>query len=159
MPESTPLVTDLQGAFNAQLNAQITAYKKDPRLLVGEELMWFLTWNAFALEDEIHEAMSETGWKPWATSKHINTDAFHGELVDAFHFFMNLCLASGLTAEELFHLYNKKLMKNIARQREGYDGLNKCPKCRRALDDAATTCNYNADSGRGFCQEVGAFSA
>ena len=157
MSEST-MVTDLQGAFNAQLNAQIAAYKQDPRQLEGKELMWFLTWNCFALEDELHEAMGETGWKPWATSNHLNAEAFHGELVDAFHFFMNLCLASGLTVEKLFEGYNIKLQKNIQRQRDAYDGLNKCPKCRRALDDDATTCNYNKDSGRGFCQEVGAFS-
>lgn len=158
--DAIPVVTDLQGAFNAQLNAQITAYKKNPQELHGEELMWFLTWNSFALEDEIHEAMAETGWKPWATSKHINQEAFHGELVDAFHFFMNLCLASGLTAELLFDGYNKKLAKNIARQREMYDGVStKCPKCKRAMDDAATICSYNVKSGRGFCQEVGAYSA
>lgn len=154
-----PAVTNLAEAFEAQHQAQITAYKKDPAKLEGDELMEFIRWNVLALEDELHEAMGETGWKPWATSSHINREAFHGEMVDAFHFFMNLCLASGLSSARLFELYTEKLKKNIARQEAAYTGLEKCPKCKRALDDASTTCSYNKNSGRGFCQDLGAYSA
>lgn len=151
-------IPDLTAAFTAQHNMQITSYGKDPSTLRGEELMEFIRWNILACEDELHEAMGETGWKPWATSNHMNVDAFHGELVDAFHFFMNLCIASGLTADGLLAGYERKRFKNIARQAAGYDGVaGKCPKCHRALDDPHTECVYSVSSGRGVCQTVGAF--
>lgn len=151
---------DLQAAFLAQLNLQIESYGSDPRELMGDERIDFIRWNVLALEDELHEALAETGWKPWATSRHINTDKFHGELVDAFHFFMNLCLVSGLTADQLLERYFEKRAINAKRQARGYDGVDgKCPKCRRALDDPTVVCKYNKSSGLGWCQDLGAFSS
>lgn len=97
--------------------------------------------NVLACTDELHEALAETGWKPWATSNHINTEAFKSEMVDAWHFFMNLMLHSGMTADDLYQGYIKKNAKNIQRQTEGYDGVStKCPHCKRAYDDSAVEC-------------------
>lgn len=94
-----------------------------------------------ALIDELHEALAEIGWKPWATSNHFNQEAVKGELVDAFHFFMNLCLVSGVSAQDLIDGYTSKSAKNIQRQADGYDGVStKCTVCKRALDDAAVRC-------------------
>jgi dimeric dUTPase (all-alpha-NTP-PPase superfamily) len=96
--------------------------------------------NVLACTDELHEALGETGWKPWATSNHINTAAFHSEMVDAWHFFMNLMLHSGMTADDLYRGYVDKNAKNIKRQADGYDGVStKCPDCKRAYDDDAVT--------------------
>lgn len=104
--------------------------------------------NAFALIAEIMEAVDETGWKPWATSNHIRQPAFNGEMVDAWHFFMNLMLVAnpGRTpselAYELYRGYIAKNTKNAERQAEGYDGVStKCPICGRALDDEGTPCH------------------
>jgi hypothetical protein len=94
-----------------------------------------------AIDDELAEFMGEVGWKPWASSRHINFEAAQGELVDAFHFFMNLAMAVDMTPEMLYEKYKAKRLKNIKRQEEGYDGVaGKCPKCGRALDDDAVTC-------------------
>ncbi len=150
----------LADAFAAQLALQIDAYGADPRDLVEDERIEFIRWNVLALEDELHEALGETGWKPWATSRHVNTDKFHGEMVDAFHFFMNLCLVSGLSAENLLARYAEKREINARRQARGYDGVEgKCPKCRRALDDPHVSCKYNVKTSLGWCSEYGAFSA
>lgn len=158
MSDETP--ADLQAAFAAQLNLQIDSYGANPQELMEADRIEFIRWNVLALEDELHEALAETGWKPWATSRHINTDKFHGELVDAFHFFMNLCLVSGLTADQLLERYFEKRAINAKRQARGYDGVEgKCPKCRRALDDPTVVCKYNAKTGLGWCQDLGAFSA
>ncbi len=101
--------------------------------------------NVLALENEPHEALAETGWKPWATSNHINVERFHGELVDAWHFFMNLMLHSGMTAETLTTLYYAKREINITRQNNGYTGVTeKCPGCKAAYDDPGVKC-YPAD--------------
>lgn len=101
----------------------------------------FIKDMTYALEDELHEFTAEIGWKPWATSRHINTDAAQGELVDAFHFFMNLCMAVDMTPDVLFERYKAKRTKNIKRQEDGYDGVQgKCPGCKRALDDTGVGC-------------------
>lgn len=106
-----------------------------------EERMAAIRENVLACTDELHEAMDETGWKPWATSNHINVEAFHSEMVDAWHFFMNLMLHSGMTSDDLYQGYVKKNAINIKRQADGYDGVStKCPACKRAYDDEAVKC-------------------
>lgn len=132
----------LEEMFKLQEQLQRDAYGISPVDLDPDTRLNFLTTMNLALQDELHEALAETGWKPWATSNHINTEAYKGELVDAWHFFMNLCLASGMTADELYQRYIAKRQKNIKRQEDGYDGVStKCPGCKRALDDDAVECN------------------
>lgn len=138
---------EFRDALRAQYELQLNAYGSDPVELPEHEKIEFIRWNVLALEDELHEALAEVGWKPWATSKHINRDAFKGELVDAFHFLMNLMIVTGIDADEFLAGYREKNLRNAARQAEGYDGVKgKCPGCRRALDDPAVKC-YVYDDG------------
>lgn len=133
--------------FERQDALQIGAYEPhtSPRDFTQEAKIAFIQTNILALTDELHEALGETGWKPWATSKHINVAAYKGELIDAWHFFMNLCIVVGMTPEELYMGYLVKRGKNIKRQEEGYDGVSmKCPGCHRALDDDAVLCCVEA---------------
>lgn len=109
-----------------------------------EERMAYIRFNALALEDELHEALAETGWKPWAKSMHVNEEAYIGELVDVFHFFMNMLLATGATPEFLAERFTEKYFAkqelNAQRQAQGYDGVrDKCPNCKRALDETTLT--------------------
>lgn len=114
----------------------------DIRTLEGEDRTTFIKDMSLALLDEIHEALAEVGWKPWASSRHVNEEAFRGELIDAFHFMMNLFIAAGMEEEDIFEAYMAKRQKNIDRQERGYNGVDgKCPKCKRALDDTAVLCN------------------
>lgn len=137
---------ELSDALEAQWALQVEAYGKDPRKLSDAEKMDWVRWNVLALEDELHEALQETGWKPWATSQHLNQDAFRGELVDALHFFLNLMLAADISAEELLAGYQLKREKNAKRQADGYDGVStKCPACKRALDDDAVLCGVKVE--------------
>lgn len=117
-----------------------------------EERMQAIRDNVLALEDELHEALAETGWKPWASSNHLNTEAFKSEMVDAWHFFMNLMLHSGMTANDLYQGYVKKNAKNIQRQADGYDGVTtKCIHCKRAYDDEAVECLPTTPEGPAWC--------
>jgi hypothetical protein len=117
-----------------------------------EERMAAIRDNVLACTDELHEALAESGWKPWASSNHLNTDAFRAELVDAWHFFMNLMLHSGMTADDLYQGYVTKNRKNILRQAEGYDGVStKCPGCKRAFDDDAVDCMPETFMQAAFC--------
>lgn len=127
--------------YELQRELQAEAYGKDPTELEGDERLQFAKDMHIALTDELHEALGEIGWKPWATSKHFEEDAYKAELVDAWHFFMNLMLVARMTPEDLFQGYTKKRQRNIERQLEGYDGVStKCPYCKRALDDPAVKC-------------------
>jgi hypothetical protein len=132
---------ELRDALADQIALQVQSYGRDPRDLDENERMEWVRWNVLALEDELHEALQETGWKPWATSNHLNRDAFRGELVDAFHFFLNLMAVADIPADELLASYRKKREKNARRQALGYDGVSeKCSECKRALDDDAVLC-------------------
>lgn len=132
---------EFRDAMRDQIDLQITSYGKSPLNLEGDERADFIRCNILALEDELHEALDEVGWKPWATSRHLNREAFKGELVDAFHFFMNLMAVAQIGADELLEGYQAKRLKNAKRQEEGYDGVStKCPGCKRALDDDAVEC-------------------
>lgn len=96
---------------------------------------------ALSLFVEVAEGLGETGWKPWATSNHLNREAFRGEMVDVLKFWMNLCLNAGITPQEIFDGFVSKHYTNMERQRVGYDGVStKCPGCKRAYDDPATRC-------------------
>lgn len=130
-----------QKALDAQHQLQINSFGADPKTLDDESKLEWIRWNMLALMDELHEALAETGWKPWAKSKHVARDAYVSELVDAFHFLMNLMLVVDCDADEFLAKYFEKRGINEARQAAGYDGITgKCPDCKRALDDAAVTC-------------------
>ena len=124
-----------------QHQLQCDSYGADPFTLEGEELMDWIRWNMLACEDELHEALAETGWKPWATSNHVDAKAFVHELVDAWHFFMNLLLCVGCDSSEFYAAYCEKHDLNAKRQADGYDGIaGKCKVCGRALDDPHVKC-------------------
>lgn len=139
----------LQEMFELQGNLQRETYGAHPSDIQESGVdfdeyparIQFIKDMHIAIGDELSEFLGEIGWKPWATSRHINFEAAQGELVDAFHFFMNLCMAVDMTPEMLFEKYKAKRLKNIKRQEEGYDGVStKCPGCKRALDDTGVEC-------------------
>lgn len=143
----------LERMFEAQRLLQVEAYGKDPGEITDPiERIQFIKDMHIALTDELHEALAETGWKPWATSQHVNEEAFKGELIDAWHFFMNLCMVVGMGPDELQDRYMAKRQKNIQRQIDGYDGVStKCPGCGRALDDDAVKCSLTPNKVAAWC--------
>lgn len=131
----------LREMLKAQRALQVGVYAGDPSDFMAEDRVQFIKDMVLALSDELHELLGEVGWKPWATSRHVNREAAVGELIDAWHFFMNLMIVLSVTPDELFERYMEKRQKNIQRQMDGYDGVTgKCPECKRALDDAGVTC-------------------
>jgi|SRR3954462_4755513 hypothetical protein len=112
----------------------------------AESRLAYLRIQVLACTDELHEALAETGWKPWATSNHINGPEAFAELRDAWQFLMNAMMAvTGDTPEELasrlYHEHQRKVLKNLERHSKGYDGVTgKCPFCHRAYDDSGVSC-------------------
>lgn len=126
--------------FNAMDNAKLTEY---------------IRLNTLALTDELHEALNETHWKPWASSPpgFRDRDKFVGELIDAIHFLVNLCLAARMTPDELIDAFAGKNKVNHKRQDEGYSGNEKCdgPDCGRALDEPDVVSSIRLGTGERFC--------
>lgn len=101
-----------------------------------------------ACTDELHEALQEVSWKPWTHGgKTMNRDAYVKELIDAFHFLMNLFLVAGATPQEIHSKYLAKNKVNHQRQDDGYDGKEKCSYCHRELENSFQIIEY----GEMFC--------
>lgn len=147
-----------QDRFQLMLEMQLELQQKhmkdgNPQQLVGDDMADFMRWNAFAVEDELHEAMQEVGWKPWATNRSISEEAFLREMVDAFHFFMNMLLCAlpdspEVIADKFTKAYLTKNAINAQRQQEGYDGVSmKCPICHRELIGKPAMCPEHGNPG------------
>lgn len=131
----------LQMILDRQRELQKKHYGVDVTTLSDEERAQYIRDMSLALTDELHEALNETGWKPWATSRHVNRQAYLGELIDVLHFWCNLVLITNTNEKELLDMYFAKADKNAKRQLAGYDGVaGKCTTCGRAFDDAAVLC-------------------
>lgn len=107
-----------------------------------KELKDFLLTNEHALVDELHEMMDAVGgikdgigagfWKHWKSShkltpemtlKDLSPDDMKElvfEVIDAWHFFMNIFAALGLDSKTIFNFYFSKHAENINRQNNNY---------------------------------------
>ena len=132
----------------------------DPYQMSVEQLAKFITWNHTALVVELGEMLNEVGWKPWASSRHCEGDLALREMVDAWHFFLNIMLGisswhslmhDGLESPEdvgefFENYYREKNRKNLTRQIVGYDGVStKCKSCRRELSETTCTPTHCVD--------------
>jgi len=93
-----------------------------PSDLGGTARMDFIRTMVLATEDELHEALRETAWKPWSNHviRGINRESYLAEMVDAWHFFMNLLLVANISADEFFNEYLRKNGINHDREDNGY---------------------------------------
>ncbi|HKL94351.1 MAG TPA: dUTPase [Clostridia bacterium] len=73
--------------------------------------------QTLAMVSELAELIDEVNFKWWKNKKEINTDNVRNELVDILHFFVSMCIKSGMDAEELFTRYIAKNEENFKRQR------------------------------------------
>lgn len=76
----------------------------------------------YTIEELLGEAISgHLKNKPWKqTPRPVNREEFLEELADAWHFFIELHIIAGVSAEEVFQAYFKKSLENIKRRAEGY---------------------------------------
>ncbi len=73
------------------------------------------------LTRELGEAMQELRSKPWKQAwKTTDRDKFYEEMADALHFYVEMCITAGMTADDLFQWYFKAWEKNRGRQDGGY---------------------------------------
>jgi dimeric dUTPase (all-alpha-NTP-PPase superfamily) len=108
-PEADRLETIFrwQAAFQADLVAR--------RGLDFDAATWIQK-AALALIVELGEVLEEARYKWWKTNPPMDPDKLHEELVDVLHFFVTMCLAAGMTAEDLYQGYLAKNQENFRRQ-------------------------------------------
>jgi len=80
----------------------------------------FVNLNYIGVITEASEALEKTPWKPWKDSMRYNRIEFQKELIDIFHFLMNLFLAAGMEPQDVYRMYKQKHIKNMKRQERGY---------------------------------------
>lgn len=74
---------------------------------------------ASAIMTEAGELWVASGGKWWSNKKYSD-DERREELVDLLHFFLAYCVEMGISANELYDEYTKKLSLNYKRQFSGY---------------------------------------
>ena len=85
--------------------------------------------EVLAMLSELSEVLDEVNFKWWKNKKPLDTDALRGELVDIQHFFVSMCIRSGMDADELFARYIEKNKENFDRQygrseKKGYEVID-----------------------------------
>ena len=83
--------------------------------------------QALAMMNEMAELIDEVNFKWWKNPKPLDDEKIKYEIVDILHFFVSMCLTSGMDSKELFDLYLNKNKENFDRQ----NGLSAKPgyKC------------------------------
>lgn len=115
--------------------------------MTTEERVTYIKEMYIAATQELGEALNETTWKSWASGNSmIHIHEFTGELTDTWQFIANMWFAAlpDASPEYIAHvMYDRlaaKIRINHKRADANYDGKNKCPQCKRALDDPAVEC-------------------
>ena len=98
----------LQGQFDAEL-----LERRNLSHITYDEWMQKET---LALIGELCEMLRETNFKWWKNPQENNMDAVREELVDVLHFFVSMCIKSGMTSADLHRLYLAKNQENFDRQ-------------------------------------------
>lgn len=94
-----------------------------------EERANFMRNHRGYLADEVAEALYEMpNYKLWKNyddmspeKREVQWQKVRMELIDSLHFFVNLLLGAGMTAEEVYQMYMAKNKENHRRQDDGYD--------------------------------------
>lgn len=87
----------------------------------------FINQMILAIQEEAVEIMRETAYKNpefvpfgWKKTQVENTENFKEEIIDLFHFVMNLAMVSGMDSKEFYERYLKKNKINHDRQDNNY---------------------------------------
>jgi dimeric dUTPase (all-alpha-NTP-PPase superfamily) len=82
--------------------------------------------ETLAMMSELAELIDEVNFKWWKNPKEVDENKVKDELVDILHFFVSMCLKTGMDADELHQRYLDKNKENFDRQhgkseKKGYE--------------------------------------
>jgi len=73
-----------------------------------------------ALVHEAIELQRETNWKWWKKETKTDIDKVQGEIIDIWHFMIQVSIEAGLDPKRLVEKYMEKNRENLSRQERGY---------------------------------------
>ena len=73
-----------------------------------------------ALLHEAVELQRETSWKWWKKETKTDIDKVQEEIIDIWHFVIQVSIEAGLDPKKLIEKYMEKNRENLARQERGY---------------------------------------
>jgi dimeric dUTPase (all-alpha-NTP-PPase superfamily) len=73
-----------------------------------------------ALVHEAIELQRETNWKWWKKENAMNKDKIQEEIIDIWHFLIQLSIEAGLDSKKMLEKYVQKNEENLKRQEKGY---------------------------------------
>ncbi len=73
-----------------------------------------------ALLHEAVELQRETNWKWWKKETKTDIDKVQGEIIDIWHFMIQVSIEAGLDPKRLVEKYMEKNRENLSRQERGY---------------------------------------
>lgn len=112
---------EVQEAFQKRLDPDFDKMSVKQRVA-------FIKEHSIHLNQEINEMLYELPYfKPWKDYSKLSDwheqamiEKAKMELIDAWHFFMNIALALGFTPDQFYQMYTAKNQENHRRQDEGY---------------------------------------
>jgi len=111
----------LEELFDLQIKfQQLLGYDIFPPWLDLFDNIELIKNQLLALFSEVGEALKEVPWKPWKKNQDFNVAKFKIELIDVFHFLINLFLLSGMNSNDVIELFKTKNEINVRRQKNGY---------------------------------------
>lgn len=110
----------------AQRNGLGDAWRSDPALSLTD-LTERIKDEYVNVQMELAEIIDHLPWKHWKSYKTPTKEELHElkveityEVVDVLHFLMNMCIALGISWEQLKDIWYTKNRENHARQDRGY---------------------------------------
>lgn len=73
-----------------------------------------------ALVHECIELQRETSWKWWKKKNELNYEKIDEEIIDIWHFLIQLSIERDMDVNKVIEIYNKKLDENIKRAHSNY---------------------------------------
>ena len=101
-------IFELQKGFQDKL--------KRERNLDGIPMEQWLQKQTLAMVSELAELLEEVNFKWWKNPHELSPERIHEELSDILHFFISMCIESGMTADDLYRVYVGKNKENHMRQ-------------------------------------------
>lgn len=98
-----------------------------PSIVTEADKQQYINQMILAIVEETVEIMRETKYKNpdcvkygWKKNQQWNLENYKEEIIDLFHYVMNLCIVVGMDADEFFKIYLKKNKINFERSKNGY---------------------------------------
>ena len=87
----------------------------------------FINITVLACLDELSEILRETAWKNpkyiaggWKKTQKFKLENYKEEIIDLWHFLINLSISAGLSSDDLFKRFLNKNEENHERQNKNY---------------------------------------